>query len=436
MFEDEELFLELFKENVLRILLKRVVAGCRSAMEICMITDTYHPTVDGIVRYLDYLIPELLRRGHRVTVLCPKIALFDYSHLERPGLTIIPAWTTPFKVNAYFFAFPNRHFLRALKNSDFVILHSLMPLGVFGGLLARLFRKKVGLFCHHDERVILQKILKLKPSLVRLCFRLIRGFYRKFVQLFFHATERFKRKLLFFGVEDKQIIRTRFAIDLEKFHPKATLNLRQRYGIPQNAIIATYLGRLSIEKNVETIIRALDIAMSQVPNLFAVIVGTGPDEDKILQQHRRNNERFIFTGFVPDSELQSHYAFSDLFVTPTLNESSCFTVFEAMACQTPVITSRKDHDPEIIHLENALLINNVLNAHEIANSVLLLANNPKLRTKIALQGYQLISSFHWQDHCQLFLAGLQKHLEIEPIKRPLVRIRRLLRRRSQKCISN
>ena len=405
-------------------------------MKICMITDTFHPNVDGIVRYLDYLIPELLRAGHRVTVLCPKIGSFNYANFERPGLTIIPTWTTPFKVNNYFFAFPNVRFLRAIRKADFVILHSLMPLGVFGGLLAKLFHKKVGLFCHHDERVILQEIVKVKPPLVRLLFRLIRGFYRKFVNVFFHATERFKRKLLFFGVKDERIIRARFAINLEAFHPGATLDLRKRYGIPKKAVIATYLGRLSVEKNVDTIIRALDKAMSCVPNLFALIVGTGPDKEKILQQHRRNNERFIFTGFVPDDELQSHYAVSDLFVTPTLNESSCFTVFEAMACQTPVITSRKDHDPEIIHLENALLINDVLDEREIAENVLLLVNDKKLRAKIALSGYKLISSYHWKDHCQLFVAGLQEHLDEEARQQPPVQVRRFLKRRDQKATSN
>ncbi|MHA1366555.1 MAG: glycosyltransferase, partial [Candidatus Heimdallarchaeota archaeon] len=63
--------------------------------------------------------------------------------------------------------------------------------------------------------------------------------------------------------------------------------------------------------------------------------------------------------FIPENELQSHYATSDIFVTPTLNESSCFTVFEAMTCKVPIITAEYDHDPDIIHKENAMLVNDV-----------------------------------------------------------------------------
>jgi len=371
-----------------------------------MITDTYHPTVDGIVRYLDYLIPELLHQGHHVTVLCPRLRGFDYSQLEQLGLAVVPAWTSPWKVNAYYFALPNARFVRAIRQADAVVLHSLMPLGLLGGLLAKLFGKKVALFCHHDERVILQRILRLKPPLVRLLFSLIRKYYRQVVEVFFHATERFKRKLLFFGVQERQIIRTPFAIDKSRFHPYAEKDLRQKYHLPKEAFIATYLGRLSVEKNVETIIKALDKAMTFVPELYALIVGTGPDKEKILQQERRNADRFIFPGFIPDDELQSHYACSDLFVTPTLNESSCFTVFEAMACQTPVLTAKKDHDPEIRHGVNALLIENVLDSQEIMENVLLAISNKQLRERIAKNGYRLISSYSWKNHAERFTAAL------------------------------
>lgn len=40
-------------------------------MNILMVTDTYHPGFDGIVRYLDYLIPHLIAKGHQVSVICP-----------------------------------------------------------------------------------------------------------------------------------------------------------------------------------------------------------------------------------------------------------------------------------------------------------------------------------------------------------------------------
>ncbi|HUT81475.1 MAG TPA: glycosyltransferase family 4 protein [Candidatus Bathyarchaeia archaeon] len=377
-------------------------------MKICMVTDTYHPIFDGIVRYLDYLIPELVKKGHHVTLVCPHFPGCKRRSSPFEGFEIVRSLNTRLKVNAYYFALPDWRLIRAIRSSDIVILHSLMPLGVAGGLIAKLFRKKVGLFCHHDERVILHDIVKAKPFFVRFCFKLISKFYSKIVDVFFHATERFKKKLLFFAAPPEKIYHTPFAINKNSFHPSPVVNLRVRYDLPEEAIVATYLGRLSVEKNVDTIIQALDLAMDEHPNLFALIVGGGPDKEKFISQSKSNTDRFIFTGFIPEKELHSHYTLSDIFVTPTLNESSCFTVFEAMSCQVPVITAEKDHDPDIIHKENALLITDVLDSHEIKDNILLLANDVSLRDHIALQGHYLIDNRTWENHADKFLFGLDE----------------------------
>jgi len=376
-----------------------------------MITDTFHPGFDGIVRYLDYLIPELIQKGHEVTLVCPHFRGEKHHSSPQAGFNIVRTWTTRFKINAYFFAIPDWRLVRAIRKSDIVILHSLMPLGTFGGLLAKVFRKKVGLFCHHDERVILQDIVHLPRFLVRFLFWLIRKYYTKIVNVFFCATERFRRKLIWFDAPEDKIFRAPFAIDKKSFHPEPEINLRKRHELPTNAVICSYLGRLSVEKNVDNIIKAMDAAMDEMPNLFSMIVGSGPDKEKFISQPRRNQDRFIFTGFIPEEELQSHYATSDIFCTPTLNESSCFTVFEAMTCCVPIITSEKDHDPDIIHKENALLINDVLNFKEIKENILLLGREEELRKSIAHNGQALVNSRTWGFHADVFLKGIECVIE-------------------------
>ncbi|MFW9922087.1 MAG: glycosyltransferase family 4 protein [Candidatus Thorarchaeota archaeon] len=382
-------------------------------MKICMITDTYHPCFDGIVRYFDYVIPKLLEKGHQVSVVCPWYKGEKHYSSPREGLTIIRTMTSRLRVNAYFFAIPDWRLVKAVKDSDFVIIHSLMPLGTVGGYIAKFFHKKLGFWCHHDERVILNDILQMPDLLVKFLYRLIRNFYSKSVDVFFHATERFKRKLISFDAPEEKIVHTPFAINNTKFHPQPEYDLRDKYNIPSDAIIATYLGRLSVEKNVDNILRALDAVMDSNPNLYALVVGGGPDKDKFLQLSRRNDDRFIFTGFIPEEELQSHYAVSDLFVTPTLNESSCFTVFEAMSCRVPIITSEKDHDPDIIHMENALLVDNVLDVQEIAEKIDLLVSNTKFRKFIGFNGQQLIQSRTWDNHAERLLKALNNYYLIQ-----------------------
>ncbi|HUU78944.1 MAG TPA: glycosyltransferase family 4 protein [candidate division Zixibacteria bacterium] len=379
-------------------------------MKICMVTDTYHPSFDGIVRYLDYLIPKLLEKGHQITVVCPWFKGEKSVDSPRAGLKIIRTSNSRIRSNAYYFAFPDLRLVKAIIESDFVVLHSLMPLGTFGGVIAKLFRKKIGFWCHHDERVILNDIMHFKPIIVSFLYKLIRKYYTKIVDVFFHATERFRRKLISFGAPSDRIVHTPFAINTRIFHPNPEINLRERFNLPSNAIIATYLGRLSVEKNVDNILQALDSAMDEHQNLYALVVGGGPDKEKFLAIERRNEDRFIFTGFIPENELQSHYAVSDIFVTPTLNESSCFTVFESMTCRVPVITSEKDHDPDIIHMENALLVQNVLDVNEIKNLILLLSSNEKFRKFLGYNGQKLISSRTWDNHSNRFMSALETQL--------------------------
>jgi len=385
-------------------------------MKICMITDTYHPVFDGIVRYLDYLIPELIAMGHEVTIVCPHIKGEPRIAYKEDGLKIVRTLTSPIKTNAYQWAIPDLRLLKAVRQSDIVVLHSLMPLGTFGGFLAKFFRKKVGFFCHHDERVILNDIIKINNFTRKILYKLISVFYRRVVDVFFHATERFKRKLLFFDAQSEKIHHTPFAINSKTFHPIPEISLRERYNIPENAIITCYLGRLSVEKNVDNILKAIDRSMDENSQVYGLIVGDGPDREKFLNLSLRNLERFVFTGFIPENELQSHYATSDIFVTPTLNESSCFTVFEAMTCKVPVITAEYDHDPDIIDEEYALLVNDVLDFEEIANKINALASNKDFRLAIAENGYSLIANRTWENHAKIFLVKLEETLDLKKVE--------------------
>ncbi len=385
-------------------------------MKICMITDTYHPVFDGIVRYLDYLIPKLIAMGHEVTIVCPHIKGEPRISYKEDGLKIVRTLTSPIKTNAYQWAIPDLRLLKAVRQSDIVVLHSLMPLGTCGGFLAKFWRKKVGFFCHHDERVILNDIIKVNKFTRKILYKLISIFYRRVVDVFFHATERFKRKLLFFDAQLEKINHTPFAINSKTFHPIPEISLRERYNIPENAIITCYLGRLSVEKNVDNILKAIDRSMDENPQVYGLIVGDGPDREKFLNLSLRNIERFVFTGFIPENELQSHYATSDIFVTPTLNESSCFTVFEAMTCKVPVITAEYDHDPDIIDEEYALLVKDVLDFEEIADKINALASNKDFRLGIAENGYSLIVNRTWENHAKIFLLKLEETLNLKKIE--------------------
>ncbi len=86
-----------------------------------------------------------------------------------------------------------------------------------------------------------------------------------------------------------------------------------------------YMGRVSVEKNIEAFLR-LDLAGSKV------VVGDGPDLEKLKQQY----PEAFFTGFKFGVELSQCVAAADVFVFPSLTDTFGIVLLEAMACGVPV----------------------------------------------------------------------------------------------------
>jgi len=383
-------------------------------LKICFICDSYKPVYDGVTRYFDYVIPALVKAGHEVNLVCPKFETTPYKEQPFPGFTVTRCFNPGFHEEGYWFALPDRRMLKAIKEADFVVTHSPATLGVLGAIIAKLMSKKVGIFIHQDERVILRNVLSTPWFWYNVTIiALSQIFYAGIIDVFFCATERFKGKLLDLGVPEEKIFRTTFAINKNEFHPgEPKYDIRQRHGIPKEAVVSIYVGRLAKEKNIANLLEGTDKAMDEAANLYALFVGDGPDWEYYANFPYKNKERMIFTGFVPEDELHSHYVAADFFTSPSLNESSCFTVFEAMSCQLAVITSAYRHDKDIIDKENAVLVKNINDPEEIKEAILLLAKNHKLRKEISLRGKQLIDSRSWEKHVRDLLKGVNYALTI------------------------
>ena len=376
-------------------------------MHICFLVDSYKPIYDGVVRYLDLVIPALVEDGHEITLVCPRIPGTEKIEYPHPGLTVIRCPTPGWYAQGYYIAFPDRRLFKAIKEADFVFIHSLATIGIIGVIAARLLRKKIGMFIHQDERIILREMLNNPQWSVDFTITLISElFYPYFVDVFFCATDRFKGKLLDFKVSEERIFFTPFAIDHKEFNPNnKKFDVRKRHNIPEDAVVSLFVGRISVEKNIEILLQAMDAAMDENPKLYGLFVGK-KTQIEVVEKTRKHSDRIIFTGFVPDEELPSYYNAADFFTSPSINESTCFTVFEAMSCQLPVITSEYRHDKDIVHKENTVLVKDLRSVSAIKESILLLANDESLRKNIAKNGKKLIENRTWKNHVRIMREGI------------------------------
>jgi glycosyltransferase involved in cell wall biosynthesis len=131
----------------------------------------------------------------------------------------------------------------------------------------------------------------------------------------------------------KNIVRTKQFVKDELFKKK--LNL------PSDYKILLYVGRLIKEKGAYHVIEAFAQVKDKYP-VVLLIVGWGPEEAALKQlcmQHELGN-KVIFTGFIPEQQVVTYYASSDILVFPTyFPEGFPMSLFNSVAAGLPVITT-------------------------------------------------------------------------------------------------
>jgi len=128
-------------------------------------------------------------------------------------------------------------------------------------------------------------------------------------------------------------------VDLKPFHyPTAPLS-KTDLGVPETAVLVTYVGRLSPEKDIDILLEQFAIAKDVVPNLHLMIIGKGTSQPELqnLAYDLGIADSVRFTGPVAYEEVDNYLAAADLFATASVTEVHPLTVIEAMAAGLPVV---------------------------------------------------------------------------------------------------
>jgi len=117
-----------------------------------------------------------------------------------------------------------------------------------------------------------------------------------------------------------------------------------KYGIyKENNFV--FVGRLSPEKNVRTLIEAFNVVkrnISRAQDWGLVIVGDGPQKEELKTLvSDLKVDGIVFTGGTSWDEVARIMAVCDVFVLPSISEPWGLVVNEAMACGLPVVVSKK-----------------------------------------------------------------------------------------------
>jgi glycosyltransferase involved in cell wall biosynthesis len=131
--------------------------------------------------------------------------------------------------------------------------------------------------------------------------------------------------------------------------PHILSNIRKQYRLPDKFIL--FVGNLEPKKNLERLIEAYGkLKSDSALDHKLVIAGHAAWKFNTIfkkVEALKLSSSVIFLGYVDEGDLPSIYSLTDLFVFPSLYEGFGLPVLEAMACETPVVCSKKGALPEV-----------------------------------------------------------------------------------------
>lgn len=348
-------------------------------MKIAMFTDTYVPQINGVATSVHIFRKYLEKRGHEVYIVAPVGPDDDECVLKVKGVT----WPTE-KQHKIAIAFSGK-LRNFVKERKIEILHSHDPFVL--GFRALKMQKEFSLPHVHTYHTLLVEYRHYIPKPFTPSKKMVADFSAWFcnmVNSVIAPTEEIKKELLSYGVK-RRIYVIPTGIDTETFS-KPKRNIRKKLNLEGKKVLL-YVGRLAKEKNVYFL---LEVMKKMEKNVVLLMVGGGPEKEKLEEKAREEDLNIIFTGYVPREELVDYYHAADVFVFSSLTETQGLVVLESLSAGTPVVAiARKGIKNVLENGKGALLIDEE-NVHVFSEKVKMLLQDEKLLEKMKEAGKKYV----------------------------------------------
>lgn len=189
--------------------------------------------------------------------------------------------------------------------------------------------------------------------------------------------------------------------------------LRTRLNLPDHFFL--YVGTIEPRKNIVRIVEAWNSIAASCPWDLVIAGRDGWKTKSVYRAIERceHRNRIHTMGFVANDDLCALLSTADALVWPSLWEGFGLPPLEAMACETPVLSSNVSSLPEVIG-EAGLLVD-PHSVDDISRGMLRLAKDEKLRDRLQKMGLKRARAFSWKRTAQGVLESYHKALEGESL---------------------
>lgn len=286
------------------------------------------------------------------------------------------------------------------ENYSELIISTPGPVGLTALYAAKtLGLRTVGIY--HTDFPQYVRILTDDSFMETLTWNFMHWFYSQ-LDLVYVNSEDYRKCWIERGIPAEKLKILPRGLDTKLFTPtRRDAGFWKSRGLRDGEVGMLFVGRISKEKNLDTLVAATRrLAEWQTP-VRPIFVGEGP----YLAEMKRLLPDAIFTGYLKGEELAAAYASADFFVFPSTTDTFGNVIIEAQACNLPVIVSDMGGPRELVGHGRDGFITKALDVGELAEAIRRLAEDPGLRERLGTAARSRVENRDWTEAFEKFWSA-------------------------------
>lgn len=368
-------------------------------MKILIASDLHWPVLNGVATFSRNLAVGMAAQGHEVVVIAPsqdgkKSVEVDGNYtIYRVRSTIFPFYQN-FRISPT----PQLEVRKIIQEFEPDIIHIQMLMWI--GQAAMYFGKRYNIPVVSTSHAMADNLLdNLKKAAVlsRPVAYMLNDYGRRFHNRADVITSPTKSGIESFGKHAEKVVKPikiiSNGVNLHEYTPREPdPKIYEKYGLPTDKPIVTYIGRVDAEKHLSVLIDAFCTVREQI-DAHLLIVGAGVDLDLLvdLAEEYGMAEYVTFTGRVSDEDKIALEHVGSLYAIPSPAELQSIATLEAMACGQPVVAVDAGALGELCHNGKNGYLFGLDDADGMAEGIVKILTNPKLRQKFSKESLKIAS---------------------------------------------
>jgi len=354
-------------------------------MKILQICNRFYPYIGGTENYIYNLSKELVKLGHKVTVICADEPKTGNGIID--GVNVIRI--------KYIFKIANTNITPLLPlvilKQDFDIIHSHIPhpWSVDWAALFAFIRSKPLIITYHNDITERGKYRFLTWIYNRVFLKIILAI----AGVIINTQEKYLEYSRHLEIYKDKIKVIPCGVDIEKFYP---LNLTKKDNL-KRVFFLSVLDEYHRYKGLDYLLKAFAKIIEKRKNVLLVIGGDG-----VLRREYENMAKDLsidsyvnFLGVIPKDKLNYYFNDCDVFVLPSVSseqEGFGIVVLEAMACEKPVVVTNITGVSEYIERFNTGKVVSPKDVTFLAGSMMQILEDRETALQMSRNGRMLVEN--------------------------------------------